>query len=411
MLTSLACTFLVVFLSLNYKLGPETPTGLVVILYSSVAYGGYYFHTPSRELLAAVGDITPELAANTFSWLNGFILSLVVGTCIAKSVLKHELNLVARIVKDRPFTLEVSTNHVIISALLALALLLVGSGPNELFVRYEYMVENNKILKSLGGLGSLLGCYLLGMTKATSHRQKVAVALVVGLTALVFLGYASRSFAICFVLFFVGRYFTQPTKRNAFSLILVSFASPFLLSIPLLMRGAQTQGLLPLASDLSGYVYRAADLGYLELLDNFIFSSFDIAAATSQANDIDTGYILTALNPLPGVFTDFYSYNPGLTDFIPYNVVGEWICYSPVAGMLFFLSIGIVFGVVERYALVSPGLVNLARLSLILFIFLSLQYTTRAALRPIFYLISVAVSAYGTKRLRDLLQSASSPRQ
>jgi hypothetical protein len=263
----------------------------------------------------------------------------------------------------------------------------VGSGVLDLFLRHEYMVEQNKSLKSIGGLSCMLSGFALGLIRHRSIAQRLVVVFALYILALVFLGYSSRSFAVVLVLYAVAKHASINSSRTAIALALILVLSPTLLALPLVLRGEQTQGLIPLFQRPTYFVVEALRSGYSDMLDNFLLSAFQITQMTRFAQDIDAGYLLTAVNPMPGAFTDFYSFNTGLNPYIPYSSMGEWLAFSPLAALVFYSFLGFFFGYIECLAKsTSPLFATIARIPLILYSLLSLQYTTRASLRPIVYL-------------------------
>ena len=131
---------------------------------------------------------------------------------------------------------------------------------------------------------------------------------------------------------------------------------------------------------------------YVDSIDNFLLSSFDIIAATIWYGDISIDYLLASISPLPGEYTDFYSFATGLHEFIPYPMMGEWAAFSVLAGFLVYFIVGGLFAAVESRRF-SPILILSTAEHLLLYVFmiLSLQYTTRASTRMLVLLISINI--------------------
>jgi len=392
----------IIFLLCAFRFGAASPVSIFALAYIAIAFSGFYFHQPTETFLVLVGDVPPEAANAAFLSILSFTLIFVSGACCASYYMRSAADKVSGILMMTGSRASVHCHVALLVCYISLLCLIFGSGLSALFIRYEYMVEESKILKSVGGLGCFLGCFMLGCVRAKSSRETVLVWTTLICLELVFLGYSSRSVAVAPVLFAIARHGLRPTAHNSGLLFIAIAASPYFLTLPLALRGAPTQGLIPLFSHPYEYITLASGFGYSELLDNFLLSCFDITAATSLAVDIDVGYILTSLNPMPGFLTDFYSYNIGLHEFIPYNVMGEWMAFSEPLGLLFFLIVGVVFGIIHAATAIDDKLISIVgRLPLFMFVLLSMQYSTRAAMRPVYYFVCVVALIWVASQFRS----------
>ena len=374
-----------------FSFGLASPVTIFCGLYLSCAFFGRYFHVIDVDLIYLIGDVSDFVANSAYIGILLFTGCFLFGACFFVELSKIRIyKFFLENKKTGPGNFAPKTKTVVAVTIFSISALIAGSGLSDLMIRETYMVEQNKILKSIGGLCCLFSCFFIGLHNEKNLYEKILVNSLFVLILLVFIGYSSRSVAVGMVLFAISKHALYPSKKTTLLLMLVFLFAPIVLSLPLLMRGMPVQGLIAFFENFSEYIVLSAKSGYASVLDNFLLSSFDIISASSTTSEVTWAYILTSINPLPGNWTDFYEYNIGLHPFVPYAMMGEWMALSRFAGCLFFFIIGLIFGLAHVVSISSgPFMALFSKAPLLMFALLSLQYSTRASLRPIYYFLFI----------------------
>lgn len=276
--------------------------------------------------------------------------------------------------------------------------LLATTDVGYLLRRSSYLAEDVASSSSVSSVATqlALGAVLvLGMMLAGKKGlyRWWAVALLIAYGSY-FLAGGSRRLAMIPVLIAVGFFAVRRTRRAAV-LVLVSAVVSFLLTgLPLYLRGLGEHGLLPYTAALGSYL--ATPTGWQAVANN-VLVAFPITGATAfEQPAIPSAVLYTELNPLPGSFTDWYSYAPALrlNIFTPYSSLGELGNYGWGTLIAVLAVAGLLLGYLDRRVrtLLGDGwhvtalvVVGLTALFAVLF----LQYNLRASVRLLLYAVVI----------------------
>ncbi|HEY2104814.1 MAG TPA: hypothetical protein VGH29_03475, partial [Candidatus Binataceae bacterium] len=280
-------------------------------------------------------------------------------------------------------------------AALALLLLIAGIGVHKIFYRIEYLTNRESIIYKVGKILSPLGVATCGYASLSSEKAFVrkTAMLVAFIYFVVMFAMASRMMALAPTLFALGCFCARPQSRGVRTILYLSFlTSPVLVPIPLAMRHLPIKGLIPFTAELGkiGRIFGVS--GVFKHVVGSILISFPLTGYVGNGHRLRFDYLLTAANPLPGLFTNWRAIQGRLmvNTFTPYNGLGELMNYGPTVGVTCYLLLGMYFSHVDRrirrwmaQGRALPGLVLFGLAALL--VLMSLQYNLRTNFRLVYY--------------------------
>jgi hypothetical protein len=279
-------------------------------------------------------------------------------------------------------------------ALCSLALVLAGTGWENVYFRTGYMVETNHFAKVIGYAMLPVGIIALGAASTNRNALYRSMAGFLAVASLCLtLALNTRVFCLIPALFFGGALMIQSTrKRLRIALIASIIAAPALVTIPLTGRGMTRQGIVAvpdLAYELS-QIDVATNMH--EILNN-LFVSAPITTQSMRAkvnNSLD--YILVAINPLPGFMTEWHSSQRKINRATPFNAVGDLLRGGELVATCYFALLGLYFAWIDRKirSTPRPPLPLFATVALsYIFIIMTLQYPLRNCTRLVYYMAAI----------------------
>ena len=240
-----------------------SPVYGIPAVYLSLGLAGFLFYRFSSNYAAGFYDIGVPLFR-----LSGALAAFIVAAaaCIAGSLIYLMLSHRFKRVIRRPATSGAidpkgrrqKPGRPKPSSLLLLSLpfflIVVGKGPGSILSRSQYLVESHHYVLVVGDLLSMPAVLGLGFIAAATNRLRWRM-LGLGFFAvywLLFLSLSTRITAVIFMFFVLGLALGGARHRTLLSsLVLWVVALPFLLEVPLALRGMAQQGLVPLPANLA----------------------------------------------------------------------------------------------------------------------------------------------------------------
>ena len=270
----------------------------------------------------------------------------------------------------------------------------IGVGPQNMWLRHEYLLHDNRVLTFLGEMFSKGAGIALGVAAAqrvmTGCRSSAFVVFCVLMVLMAAKG--TRGFALLPFLFSLGMTIAAPSNRRVRAALVLSLvAGPFLTLVPLAEREMPEQGLATL--------HRLPDqIGELDwrteipTLVNNVFISVPITHCSAQplANNPDD-YVRMALDPTPGMWTDWYVDQLRINVATPFNAIGDLLRAGLATAALYYFVLGLYFCRIElrlRSAEPTPGVLVLVAIAFA-FTIMSLQYPLRSVTRLVYYMLVI----------------------
>lgn len=195
---------------------------------------------------------------------------------------------------------------------------------------------------------------------------------------------SSRAIVIFISLFFVGSVL-RTGKVTILSFFLTIISSIWLTAFALFARYQPVQGFQNIV-----YFFSWFDIDNIQLSINYLFS-FSVGVlsyAQTVSGGVNLGQIFSYLNPLPSNMINFKEHE-NLIGAAPYSANALLYIYSPLSGVIYFLLSGVIFGRIYKGSYSSFIYSKLFVCLSLIFAFMSLQYTLRAATRIIYYAIFI----------------------
>jgi hypothetical protein len=355
------------------------------------------FYVPSRD---------SYLLATQVTWV---LCAFIFGAIVALRKASYKPNSGGSKLSLHPLRSHMPAGQAVKSILLCFAAMIIlatGNGWSNVYLRYEYIIENYHIAHVIGGAMFPVGVAAAGGAFTCRSRIIRVLALLTCFSALVLaLGNSTRLFALIPLLFLLGALILQPhNRRLKFSLAICVAAIPLLINLPLIGRGMDRQGISQIPNLLARVKKQEPGLLIHQALNN-VFCAQPIAILGEKAQISHSGdYLLTEINPLPGFMTDWKVIERRVNYFVPYNAIGELLRVGLLPATLYFAIVGFVFSKIDQRIRKSSKLrldvLAMLGLSLLLIV-LSLQYSLRTSTRLLYYMLLIDV-AFAVFRSRVL---------
>jgi len=375
-----------------------SPVMIIVYVYLLAYLGGFYFYDPNALGVSAIFDTTTSTSYNALTMVVGLLIATTFGAHISlflnkRIKLRSEQVLVVRRLDPRLIYIPIAAS----------LLYFVGSGPIDVLYRETYFADAFHVPKLLGTAMLIPSAAILGYFFASQKGQLKTQALIIFvIVELLFLSLSTRLFALAPILFALGGVLAINSRQTQIRLAVAVLIAPFLLMIPIKLRSDHLQGLLPLISKtFTGDLF---DEGFtlIDSMHNLFFFSFPLLDYTINYSQISLDYILVSLNPMPGVWTDWYSMIDGVNESTPYAGVGELINFSFTLAIAIYFVLGLYITSLETLCIKKKEkfLLVASYLFFLLFTVTSMQYTFRSASRYMYYLLAIQLMIYVYRKFK-----------
>lgn len=271
--------------------------------------------------------------------------------------------------------------------MLLLILIIIFKNYNLLYSRNEYLPKEwsgNFILNILqyASFISILSLFLIHFQNKKSLTA-IKWAILIAWQFL-FLSLASRAAISIAILYLISRSLLGQSVKFREKILLSSYIFS-IYSLALIIRGQESFGLKHIFETINSK--DLFTLSSLEMVHENIVSPIGILGLTNQIAKTSYSYLLTAINPMPGRWTNWYEISPALriNSFIPYSGYGELSTLGPLGFVLIFAGIFWVIRFSINITKLDNQLTGILTIAVILifsaFLFLMLQYNLRSSLR------------------------------
>lgn len=377
----------------------SSPVMIIVYVYLLSYLGGYFFFDRDLADMPKFFSNNTSTSGQTVVELMGLLLAVILGAFL-------NLKLGGRhvIAKRMVFPNIALSKKMVYVPILSIILCIFGNGVEDVIYRRTYLVAAYPIVKVIGEVmifpaTALLGYYFY----STKGMFKYFSLFLFATIELMHLSLSTRIFAFTPILFTSGGLLTRNFKFARKMLILSVLAAPFLVMIPINLRGDTEQGLVPLFEKIENGGLVGDRFGFLNSMNNMFFGSFPLADYTLTHAPVDLDYVLVNLNPLPGFMTSWSSIHSRVNEAIPYSGVAEMIKYNYLLVLIIYLLIGFYVSKLETISKERNNVVLLISTYMLfsLFSILTTQYAFRSSMRAIYYLICIHISLVVLSRLRN----------
>ncbi len=390
-ITAIFLLYLVLFL-----LGP-------LIYNPAYGGGGMSFYTSTEDEL--------KLIPKVFWILSGLSSGVLIFTMVSKK--RNDLRAKARGIRQVRITSAVA-GAIIVFAIFALVLQVEGVGAQNLWYRHVYLVFKIKIIKKIAGMLTLMSVPMLGLVSADVRlgrgvRRMGTMFFLIDWA--LYAALSTRLFALVPVLYMFGRFLADPENpRTMRGIIVAGLLAPLLVVYPMFARVSPNQGLAAIPENLlnmAGLGNRStsvlsADNYHMVLNTMFIAVPQTESTFESGAND-NWAYLRTAVNPLPGLYTDYEETEVDVGPHTPPTAIGALLRCGVWISVLYYAVVGYIFANLEANLRGGhgPGLVRLAQVGMaFLFVILSIQYPLRNTTRPVYYILFVEIGLFIYENLK-----------
>jgi hypothetical protein len=386
----------VFYLNRRFGISFLSPAMFFVVIHGLSMVGGYFFYDNNADGASVALEKDNSIYSGVVLNCLFLIISAFFGAFFV--FLKNRKKYKIKINNNLGSFFNVKNRHVLTVVVLGLLVFIFGNGFDEMFHRREYMVESNAIAKILGTMLTLAASFMLGLNfqKLGVFRSCSLILLIV----LIELSFSSRMSGVSMMLFGSG----VVIYGNSFKYKFLFFSSVFIaivfIHVSLFMRGESEQGLVPLLIAIGGTGVRGvwSDFSISTVLNNLLLVNFAITSLTVTDANISLSYVVTALNPMPGFMTDWYSLDAGINKYTPYSSMGELLNFSFLFSVVFYFLLGMCYAYVDVksrkdfvfYGMIGWALMNISALDM-------LQYSTRSSMRFFYYFIILLIVRYFLK--------------
>ncbi|MBY0578579.1 MAG: hypothetical protein K2P57_05990 [Burkholderiales bacterium] len=381
------------FTMIHYLLGKGltlfSPVMIIVYIYLLSYLGGYLFFDPSLTDAPRFFSMKSTSSDQTILELMALLLAIISGVFVNLK-LSNGIHSTKQLELPK---INLKKNLMVIPVI-SIVFYIVGNGANEILYRQVYIVAAFPTIKIIGGVMLIPGAAMLGYyffsTKGVFKYLSLVLFLVI---ELLHLSLSTRMFAIAPILFALGGLLTHDSKAARRLLLVFILMTPFLVMMPIKLRGDVEQGLFPLLHKISNWDFDEKGLGPLASLNNLFFFSFPLADYTIRHAPVSLDYVLLNLNPLPGFMTTWASVHSRVNDAIPYSGIAEVVKYSFVLALSIYFMLGFYISRLEVVCRKRHNILLLIATYMFfaLFSILTTQYAFRSSMRTIYYLILVHV--------------------
>lgn len=423
------------YLLIRNKIKPRlfSPVYALVFYYAISSLCGVLYYSINTAYKGSFYDLGVDNSAlfSAFCAILMAVLAFMVGVCVyLYSFGAHDVRVPMQAVSTVPEPLSVRRNIVVVyyaCSFIPLALIIIGVGPDNLLDRFVYMDEAFHWFKIAGIVLSFFPVILSGYMTFAEHRlrKKYKWVVIAVLYQGAYFALATRAFAFCLVLFFVGAILARYKSRLAWCLLLtVIVALPLTIQIPLISRGMAEQGLVPFLKAIGDGSYDQALSGYFGLVGDLIRNvafSVPLTAYVWHAPQLGINELIASIQPLPSLVTpnwmqqwQYYQPAARVSDYIPYNTLGELLNHGIALAVLYYFAVGFVFAYFDvriRHRIAGRKIFICVLLiaTAILFVILSTEYNLRSATRLIYYMMVFELLYRSYRTLRRKAKSVVEP--
>lgn len=294
-----------------------------------------------------------------------------------------------------------------------LAVTVFSYGWANLWYSEDYLPAQNMVIGTVANVSSLASALVLGVIAGQKSKNATRGALLLQVVLLAFMAAEStRRFAVLPLLFCFGTMIARPASRGWRTVLFATILlTPLTMMVPLTTRAMDAMGLSTFPQILPAIAQKDVGSEVGILLNNVLMGPAVTVESERPVAVNKFAYVLTGINPAPGVWTNWYEDQERVNLFTPFNAVGDLLRAGTWVALLYYALVGAYFARVELRlrsgSHVGPEFLLLIGLSFA-FIAMSTQYPLRSATRYVYYMISVeimaALFARAKMRVRDRTQ-------
>lgn len=374
---------------LKKGLTPFSPVMIVVYIYLLSYLGGYLFFDAEFADVPKFFTKNTPTSYQTILELIALLLAVMSGAYISTQFRNKKYSM--RVLSLPKINLK---KQYILYPIISMIIYILGNGLSGVLYRQEYLIFDFLPLKIAGAAMMIPASAILGFYYFSSKSLFKYLALFIFvLIELLYLSLSTRMFAFAPILFALGGILTPKRKFAGWVIIMFLMLGPYLVMIPIKLRGDEEQGLIPLLFKIVNGELLTNDFGLLDSLNNLFFFSFPLTDYTINVAPVDLDYILLNLNPLPGFMTTWSSVDSRVNNAIPYSGIGEVIKYSFPLALLIYFILGFYISKLEIYCRKRQNILLMISTYMFFTFFsiLSTQYAFRSAMRTIYYLVIIHI--------------------
>lgn len=278
------------------------------------------------------------------------------------------------------------------------ALTVVSYGWSNLWYSEDYLPNQNMLIGTLANVSSLATALLLGVVAGQKSKKATRVAILFQAILLILMAAeSSRRFAVLPLLFSFGTLIARPASRGWRAVLFTTILlTPLTMMVPLTTRAMDGMGLSTFPQILPAIAKTDFGSGVGVLLNNVLMGPAATVESERPIAANKFAYVLTGINPAPGIWTDWYEDQERINLYMPMNAVGDLLRAGTWVALLYYAFVGAYFARVElrlrSESQVGPEILILIGLSFA-FIVMSTQYPLRQATRYVYYMIAVEIIA------------------
>lgn len=292
--------------------------------------------------------------------------------------------------------------------LVSFALTITSYGLSNLWYSTEYLPQQNVILGSLASISSLATALVLGVIAGQRSKKAMRAAILLQIVLLVLMAAEStRRFAVLPLLFCFGTLIARPASRGWRVVLLVMvFLTPLAVMVPIATRAMDGMGLstFPQIPRVIAENDLRWEIG--TLLNNTMMGPPLTVESERPISTNKYDYVVTSINPAPGVWTNWYEIMERVNLYEPFNALGDLLRAGTWVALLYYAFIGAYFARIELRlrAGTQVGIEVLLLIGLsFAFIVMSTEYPLRSVTRYIYYMVAVEVITALFRRMKTRL--------
>jgi hypothetical protein len=401
-ISGLVFTAAMLLLRRRFRATAISPVYGLVAVYLAVFILSAFFYDPSMGGTSASLRMSVDGAIDVIADVLWLLTAFVAGAYTFAAVTRKRFSSHVRTQFSGMCLKGNQKNIILLAGLCTVGLTIIGVGPANLWSHHEYMASENQGAIIAASFMSMASALSLGVVAAQQNRVGRRAALFIFIVILILTAaMASRRLAVLPVLFCLGTLISNPrSRRLQLALLGVAVLTPFLMVIPLAMRGMPNMGIASFP-EVSGALNDADLSTQMQSAANNLLVTGPITIVSAKPIPGAFGYLLLSLNPLPGVWIGWYSQFVGINAATPYNAIGEAMRSGMLVALTYYFVLGALFGCLDARIRTAKTIKPVLFIQIALcygFMITSLQYSLRATTRLVYYMLvfealSIAVTA------------------
>jgi hypothetical protein len=372
-----------------------SPVYGLIFAYLFIFISGVVVYNPNYTDL----DMSPAEAMQVLSQIFLIVSAFIVGACVVL-FRKGNRQILQRTTKDLT-GFQLSKEQIkwgFALPVVCFALTITSYGLSNLWYSPEYLPPQNVILGTLASVAAIATALVLGVIAGQNSKKATRAALLLQVILLVLMAAEStRKFAALPVLFCFGTLIARPASRGWRAVLFATcLLTPFTIMIPITTRAMDGIGLSTFTQIPSAIAQNDIGSEVHTLLNNVLMGPAVTAESERPISSNKFAYVLTSVNPAPGIWTSWYEDMERINLTTPFNAMGDLLRAGTWVALLYYAFVGAYFARVELRlrsgSQVGPEALVLIGLSFA-FIIMSTEYPLRMVTRYLYYMIGVEVIA------------------